>query len=98
MISLVLLTLVGILIAYYWYEFSELLIGSNLFQLEDSINDQQRVKHCLLLVEGGALALQNIGVWSTYGGAGLKILSCAALVCWILFSMMHLVVGGGVLF
>jgi len=96
-ISLALLLVLGFVIACYWYELAQMIIASGILQLEDSIDDQQTVKHWLLLLEGLALCAQNIASAKMSGALWLKIVSGVALLIWILFTMVHLIVGAGVI-
>ncbi|HMQ76172.1 MAG TPA: hypothetical protein PKE21_07630 [Flavobacteriales bacterium] len=96
-ILLVLLASSSFVIARYWYDISQVMIGSGLFSLDDTIQDTQAIKHWLFLLQGIALGAHCFTSFKLVGAKAIKLLSGVLLCVWIVLVMVHAVVGASIL-
>ena len=96
-VVLILLASSSYVIARYWYEISQVIIGSGLFSLDDTIQDTQSIKHWLFLLQGIALSVHCYASLKLVGAKGVKLLSSVLLFAWIGLGIVHAVVGSSIL-
>ncbi len=96
-IVLILLASTGYVIARYWYDISQVIIGARLFSLADTIQDTQAIKYWLFLIQGIVLSVHCFASFKLDGAKVVKVLSVVVLCGWIGFIMVHAVIGAGIL-